>query len=368
MKIKRWFPFNLIGISISFVLDVVHLFWKNVSKSIRLQLILTFVACFLISLFIYSISSSILREYYSIFPLIIALACFIILFYFLTQRKMTYIEELAGGLREISKGNLHYRVVNRSRDELGSLALHINHMTEELQTTIEEERNAEKTKNELITNVSHDLRTPLTSIIGYLRLLKDKNYENEQQAENYLNVAYNKSEKLKSLLENLFEFTKLSHSGVELQLEKVCINELLEQLLEEFVTYAEENQLKLVKMFPADKLMVPIDADKIIRVFENLLTNAVKYSLKPGEIKVMMWEDDENVKICMVNKSEAFRGEELARIFDRFYRAETSRSTETGGSGLGLAIAKSIVNLHGGDIWVENEKNEIRFWVKLKLA
>ncbi len=367
MKTKRWFPFNLISICFNFVLDMVLLFWKNVFESIRLQLILTFIACFLISLFVYSISNFILEEYYSIFPVIIALACFIVLFYFLTQRKMKYIEELAGGLREISKGNLHYRVMNRSRDELGSLALHINHMTEELQSTIEEERNAEKTKNELITNVSHDLRTPLTSIIGYLRLLKDKNYLNEQQAENYLNVAYNKSEKLKSLLENLFEFTKLSHLGVELHLEKVCINELLEQLLEEFVTYAEENQLKLVKMFPAEKLMVSIDADKIIRVFENLLTNAVKYSLKPGDIKVVMWEEESFAKICMVNTGEPLMGEELSRIFDRFYRAETSRSAETGGSGLGLAIAKSIVNLHGGEIWVENEGNEIRFWIKLKL-
>jgi signal transduction histidine kinase len=281
---------------------------------------------------------------------------------------MKYIEELARGLREISKGNLNYRVAARSRDELGSLATSINLMTAELQLTLEEERRAEQTKTELITNVSHDLRTPLTLIMGYLRLLKDKNYESEAQADTYLNIAYSKSEKLKSLIDDLFEYTKLSSKGDTLKLDAVYMNELLEQLLEEMVSYAEDNELNLVRAFPPEKLKVNVDADKMIRVFDNLLTNAVKYSRKPGTVKVLLFREADHVLVRISNNGTPLPQEDLDRLFDRFYRVDASRSSETGGSGLGLAIAKSIIDYHGGDIWAESEGDEIRFWVKLKLA
>ncbi|PYI54057.1 two-component sensor histidine kinase [Paenibacillus flagellatus] len=301
-------------------------------------------------------------------PTLLAVVAFIFLFFWMTKRKMKMIEGLASGLREIAKGNLHYRVHASSRDELGSLADSINLMTAELQQTLEEERRAEATKNELITNVSHDLRTPLTLIMGYLRLLKDKNFESEQQAESYLNIAYSKSEKLKSLIDDLFEYTKLSNKGDTLKLGTVCINELLEQLLEEMVSYAEENDLSVVRAFPPEKLRVNVDADKMIRVFDNLLTNAVKYSRKPGTIRVLLFREAEYVKVRISNNGTPLTQEEVDRLFDRFYRVDPSRSSETGGSGLGLAIAKSIIDYHGGDIWAECEGDEIRFWVRLKLA
>jgi signal transduction histidine kinase len=301
-------------------------------------------------------------------PALLAFVTFIILFFWITKRKTKYIGELAHGLREISKGNLHYRVPARSRDELGSLADSINRMTVELQQTLEEERRAEATKNELITNVSHDLRTPLTLIMGYLRLLKDRNYESDAQADSYVNIAYGKSEKLKSLIDDLFEYTKLSNKGDTLKLDTVCINELLEQLLEEMVSYAEENELNIVRAFPPEKLKVNVDADKMIRVFDNLLTNAVKYSRKPGTIRVLLFREADHVTVRISNNGTPLSQEEVDRLFDRFYRIDPSRSSETGGSGLGLAIAKSIIDYHGGDIWAESEGDEIRFWVRLKLA
>lgn len=301
-------------------------------------------------------------------PTLVALITFIVLFFWITKRKVKYIGELAHGLQEISKGNLNYRVPARSQDELGSLAGSINRMTAELQQTLEEERRAEATKNELITNVSHDLRTPLTLIMGYLRLLKDKNYESTGQADSYINIAYGKSEKLKSLIDDLFEYTKLSNKGDTLKLDTVCINELLEQLLEEMVSYAEDNELNIVRAFPPEKLKVNIDADKMIRVFDNLLTNAVKYSRKPGTIRVLLFRESDSVTVRISNNGTPLTKEETERLFDRFYRIDPSRSSETGGSGLGLAIAKSIIDYHGGDIWAECEGDEIRFWVRLKLA
>jgi signal transduction histidine kinase len=299
---------------------------------------------------------------------IAALVAFILLFYYLTKRKMKYIEELAGGLKQISLGNLDYRVEERSRDELGSLAANMNQMAIELQSTLEEERRAERTKNELITNVSHDLRTPLTLIMGYLRLLQDKGYESEQQADSYVQIAYQKSEKLQSLIEDLFEYTKLTNQGIPLYKERVCINELLEQLTEELVTMTEESGLQLRKSMPSERLMLDLDPGKMIRVFENLLTNAIRYSYKPGEIKLTVTRENGYVNVCLANRGPALTADELPRLFERFYRVDSSRSSVTGGSGLGLAIAKNIVDAHDGVIWAEYIENEIRFWVKLKLA
>lgn len=300
--------------------------------------------------------------------LMTAIASFIFLFYWLTKRKMDYIEHLARGLLEISKGNLKYRVAQKSKDELGSLAANINRMANALQTTIEEERKAERTKNELITNVSHDLRTPLTLIMGYLRLLKDKHFEDTRQADNYIHIAYNKSEKLKALIDDLFEYTKLSSQAIRMNQERVCLNELLEQLSEELVTYAEENGLKLIRDIPSERITVSMDPHKMIRVFENLLSNAVKYSIKPGSVKISLVSEPEFAKICISNYGDPIDEEELPRLFDRFYRVDASRTSASGGSGLGLAIAKSIVEAHQGQIWAECEGNEIRFCVRLSTA
>ncbi|NOU92434.1 HAMP domain-containing protein [Paenibacillus sp. LMG 31456] len=302
------------------------------------------------------------------FTTVSSIIFFIVLFYFLTQQKMRYIEELAGGLITISTGNLNSRVAERSDDELGSLAKNMNLMAEQLQMKIEEERRAERLKNELVTNVSHDLRTPLTLIIGYLRLLNDKNYENEQQAQTYLNIAYNKSEKLNSLIDDLFIYTKLTHQDVPLNKTGIALNDLLEQLLEEFVTPAEEQQIILSRNIPKEKIFVNIDVDQMIRVFENLLGNALKYSPKPGVISISMVKEQRYGIVRIGNMAEELTEQELEELFDRFFRVDASRSSQTGGSGLGLAIAKSIVEAHEGSIGVEQQDGELVFYIKLKLA
>ncbi|WP_367757746.1 ATP-binding protein [Ammoniphilus sp. 3BR4] len=312
------------------------------------------------------------KENDSFIPTLLAFASFILLFYYMTRRRMQEIRDLADGLKEIATGDLNYRVPQRSKDELGSLAENINYMAEKLQDKIEEERQAERTKNELITNVSHDLRTPLTSVLGYLQLLKDKKFENEEQREQYVDIVHAKSEQIVKLVESLFEYTKLSNAGAKLEKREVCLNELLDQLTDELYPLAESSEVKFQKHYhyPPQKVIVRVDPDKIVRAFENLLINAIKYSQKPSDITLSIETDHEKrmIRITFSNACEEMAVTQLNRLFDRFYRVDTSRSSDTGGSGLGLAITKSIIELHQGTIDVKYEEGTIAFIIDLPLS
>lgn len=310
-------------------------------------------------------------EYYASgneFPGVIAiLAAFLLTFYFMTNKKMKYLESVSNGLLEISKGNLDYRIHKYGDDELASLAGNINTMAEELKNKIENERRVEKAKSELITNVSHDLRTPLTSIKGYLGLIKDKRYKEEEDLLQYVNIAYNKSEKLEVLINDLFEYTKLSNNQINMYKQSIALNDLLDQLIDELVPICEENNTEITREFINERITVNIDANKTARVFENLLMNAIRYSLKPGKIKVVLNEEENFAVVSVQNNCDTISEEELDKIFDRFYRVEKSRSSDTGGSGLGLAIAKNIVELQGGSIEAKYNDGYISFEVRFKM-
>lgn len=302
----------------------------------------------------------------SYLALILSFLMFIILFIIITNSKMKYVDEIGIGLKNIAGGNLNYRIRECGNDEIRKIAANINYMAEEISKKILAERNAEKTKADLITNVSHDLRTPLTSIMGYIGLVKDGRYDSEETKNEYLNIAFNKSEKLKVLIEDLFEYTKLNNDGIKINRTEVNINEFLFQLIEELMPIFEENNLKIIKSSSRDKIHVDLDPDKMLRVFENLFTNAIKYSYKPGEISVSIYESEGYANIVIRNKGQHIPKEKIDRLFDRFYRVDESRNAETGGSGLGLAISKNIVELHEGKIYAECYGEDISFVVKLK--
>ncbi|WP_411170010.1 ATP-binding protein [Clostridium sp. MB05] len=310
------------------------------------------------------------NDYYveenSFLALVLSVIMFISIFIIITNKKMKYIEEIASGLRVISNGDLSYRIEERGKDEIKKLAENINNMAEEIETSIESERRAEKTKGELITNVSHDLRTPLTSVMGYIGLVKDGKYEDENMMKEYLNIAFNKSNQLKELIEDLFEYTKLNNKGIALEKTKVNIVEFLSQIIEEYIPIFEENQIEVVKKFVEEKSIVEIDAGKMVRVFENLFSNTIKYSFKPGNVIVSAYENSGFVNIVIRNKGENIPKEKVERLFDRFYRVDEARNSNTKGSGLGLAISKNIVELHNGSIWAECIGNDVSFFIKLK--
>jgi len=299
--------------------------------------------------------------------LILTCIMFVILFITITNKKMKYLDEIAVGLRKIANGNLKYHIEERGADEISKLACNINYMANEINRKIVSERNAEKSKADLITNVSHDLRTPLTSIMGYIGLVKDGKYDNEETKNEYLNIAFNKAEKLKVLIEDLFEYTKLNNDGIKIVKQEVNLTGFLFQLTEELTPIFEENKLSISKKATREKIYVKLDPDKMLRVFENLLTNAIKYSYKPGIIDLMIYESEGDAIVQIKNRGKNISSEKVNKLFERFYRVDESRNTSTGGSGLGLAISKNIVELHGGNIWAECYGEEISFYVRMKV-
>jgi signal transduction histidine kinase len=268
-------------------------------------------------------------------------------------------------LKKIAQGNLEAKIPIESNDELGQLAENINFMTEQLKNSIEEERKAEKMKNELITNVSHDLRTPLTSIIGYLGLVANDNYKDELTLRYYVDIAYSKSLTLKKLIDELFEFTKISYGGIKLNLEKIDLGQLLEQLVEEFVPILNESEMEYRLTSSKEKLFIEGDGSLLVRVFENLLSNAIRYGKEGKYVDINIKSEKDKAVISIINYGETISEMDLPYIFDRFYKVDKSRSQDREGTGLGLAIAKNIIELHGGEIAVYSKNGRTEFQVKL---
>ncbi|MCT4594405.1 MAG: HAMP domain-containing histidine kinase [Anaeromicrobium sp.] len=297
--------------------------------------------------------------------LLLGTITFIAFFLFLTKKAVSYIEEISSGLMEIAKGDLDYKVPVRGGNELSLLAQNINHMESELKIKIAKEREAEITKNQLITNVSHDLRTPLTSIIGYLNLVKDGKYSTEEELKEYSTIAFNRAEKLKVLIDDLFEYTKLTNKGIDLNESSIRLNGMLKQLVDEMIVMADDNNVTLSLHVPNEPVIVKLDGDKMVRVFENLISNSIKYSMKPSIVHIKLYNHMDHVLLSVTNKADTIDPSELTKIFDRFYRLEKSRNSSKGGSGLGLSICKSIVKLHGGNIWAESKNQYVTFNIKL---
>ena len=303
----------------------------------------------------------------SYLAVMISVVIFIVLFFIISNKKTKYLDEIAKGIQCIADGDLEYKIPKNGDDEIANIAINVNNMAEEINSRIKAQQYSEKTKTDLITNVSHDLRTPLTSVMGYISLVKDKKYEDEETKDEYLNIAYNKSEKLKVLIEDLFEYTKLNNNGMKLEKSEINLVDFVSQVSEEMKPYFESENVEQVKTLSDKKIIVSIDPMKMVRVVENLLSNAVKYSYKPGTVVIGVYEKDGYAKIIIKNKGENIPEKKLNKLFDRFYRLDESRSTDLGGTGLGLAISKSIVEMHGGEIWAECYGNDISFHIKLKI-
>ncbi|UHA76070.1 sensor histidine kinase [Paenibacillus sp. 481] len=278
-----------------------------------------------------------------------------------------YLAEITYGLHEIAKGRFEHKIPVKLANDLGMVADSINHMSAQLSRSIQEERNAEKTKNDLITGVSHDLRTPLTSILGFLELIEKDRYQDEVELRYYVNIAYSKATSLKKLIDDLFEYTRMNN-GLPLKLVELDMTDFLRQLVEEFVPYMENEDIVCRIDAPNEAVKVLVDGDRLVRAYENLMSNAIRYGRKGKYIDLVIGQKDRVVFVKMTNYGDPISDRDLPYIFDRFYRAEQSRSKETGGTGLGLAIAKSIIEVHGGTISVHSDHRQTTFETRFPVS
>ncbi|MCK9860629.1 ATP-binding protein [Paenibacillus sp. ATY16] len=332
-------------------------------------LYLTAIAAYSIDMFYLS---PLLREVFDKFGILtmyitVSLVFFFIYFFALSRSTIRYLMRISQGIERIAGGDFESRLPVRGGDELGALAENINKMTAQLKLSIEEERRTERTKAELVTNVSHDLRTPLTSIVGYLGLIEEDRYRDEVELRHYVQIAYEKSTRLKSMIDDLFEYTRTS-GGIGLRLSPINLVEMIGQLAAQFRLQFEQAEVKCRLALPDHSILVDADGDKLVRVFENLVVNAIQYGKEGRQIDIAIWSEGGLAVVEIANYGESLPASVIPLLFERFYRGEQSRSRNTGGSGLGLAIAKNIVELHHGQISAASAEGKTSFKVELPLG
>ncbi|WP_367567588.1 sensor histidine kinase [Lacrimispora sp.] len=298
---------------------------------------------------------------------LLGIGVFTVTFLILQEKSMKYIARISNAMQSISEGDLNVTVDIEGDDEFSVMAASLNKMVGDLKELMDKEREAERTKNELITNIAHDLRTPLTSIIGYLELLSGDSHLDIEMRKKYTGIAYVKTKRLEKLIEDLFGFTKLNYGKISMNVSRVDVVKLLSQLLEEFYpSFVDKNlSYELQSNVPAQ--VISADGNLLARLFDNLINNAIKYGADGKRILVRIHGGEELVTFQVINYGYVIPEEELPLIFNKFYRVEQSRSTNTGGTGLGLAIAKNIVDMHGGTIDVTSDLSGTVFTVKMQV-
>lgn len=277
------------------------------------------------------------------------------------------MNHIIGELHYIAQGHLDHRIPFRLKGNQQHVISSVNALVDSAVKSMDDERKIEKSKDELITNVSHDLRTPLTSIIGYLGLIEDKQYQSEEDILKYTHTAYEKAKQMKTLVEDLFEYTKVQQHGAPVNIMRVDLNQLLEQLTASFELEAQHRGIVISSKVVPNPLMIEADPEKLGRVFNNLVANAFKYGNGASYITIDARQKDDNVVVKVANDGTPIPPKSVDHIFERFYRAEESRSRATGGTGLGLAIVKSIVDLHHGTVKATSNEEETAFIVTLPL-
>ena len=265
-------------------------------------------------------------------------------------RKAVERQKILQGVEQISQGRLEKKI---NLEELTGndrgLADSINHIGDGLLSAVGTATKSERMKTELITNVSHDIKTPLTSIINYVDLLKRENIQ-DPKVNNYIHVLDQKSQRLKNLIEDLVEASKASSGNVALELEKIDFCQLVKQIDGEFQVRFQEARLQMVTTIPENSIYIHADGRRIWRILENLYQNALKYAMKDSRVYIGVVPYNDTVSFVMKNVSASPLNFEAQELTERFIRGDVARTTE--GSGLGLSIAKSLTELHSGEFQV----------------
>nr|WP_243427981.1 HAMP domain-containing sensor histidine kinase [Alkaliphilus hydrothermalis] len=275
------------------------------------------------------------------------------------------LKKLEDATKEIKEGNLDFEIDCHSRDEIGQLCHAFEDMRSKLKESIEIQLQYERNRNELMSNISHDLKTPVTAIKGYVEGIMDGVADSPEKQQRYIKTIHNKAKDMDRLIDELLLYSKLDIKKLPFHFEGVDILQFLQDIIEEYQFDLEEKNITLkLQHHEGDFKEMPLilaDREKLKRVIGNIVDNAVKYMKKDiGKIDILLSntpEEEASIQVEIQDNGQGIPKEHLPFIFDRFYRVDPSRNSATGGSGLGLAIAKRIIQEHGGRIWGESQLN-----------
>ncbi len=316
-------------------------FWRN---SIILTLILYFCRDYMLLLFLLSLGFS-------------WLVCTI---HFI-RLPLDYLDEMVEAAEQLTQPDDEPIILS---PELSILEEHLNWAHSQALRNQRAAKEAEQRKNDLVVYLAHDLKTPLTSVIGYLTLLRDEPDLSPALRTRYTGVALDKAERLEDLINEFFDITRFNLTRMELEKCPCDLSRMLQQVVSEFSPMLEEHDLTAVLSLP-ETLSYSCDPDKLARVFDNLLRNACHYSTAGTAVEISAREETEGIVLTFINTGITIPEDKLSRIFEQFFRLDSSRATRTGGAGLGLAIAKEIVELHGGTISAQSSGGLTEFTVRL---
>ncbi|MWV43734.1 HAMP domain-containing protein [Paenibacillus sp. HJL G12] len=296
--------------------------------------------------------------------LIIFVPLAILFFFLFTKPYATYFKKISQGIHHLAEGDFSHEVRISSKDEFGTIGKDVNIAMRMLQEAVERGDYAESSKDQLVLNLAHDLRTPLTSVIGYLDLILQDPELSPDQAKHYTTIAYTKSQRLQKLIDELFEITRMNYGRMTLDKRRFDLSELLMQLCEELYPVFEKNDMT-ARLAVARPLNITADGELLARVFENLLTNSVRYGSDGRFIDVRGFIDEEETVVQVINYGDCIDPEDLPHIFDMLYTGDKARTQPSGSTGIGLYITKNIVEQHGGTVSVQSGPIETLFEVRL---
>ncbi len=285
------------------------------------------------------------------------------LLYKLLNKIFSYVFAVSESADKLFDKNVEY--INLP-PEMVEVEKKLNHFKTEAIKNERLARENEQKKNELIVYLAHDIKTPLTSMIGYLSLLSEIKDMPQEQRNRYIDIALDKSYRLEYLINELFDVARFNSEKIVLEKEEINLNLMLEQIADDFYPTLKEMNKK-INFTSDEKTILYADPDKLSRVFNNLIKNAVNYSKENTDIDISILNKENQATVKITNKGKQIPKEKLDKIFEKFYRLDSSRTSKTGGSGLGLAIAKEIVELHGGRIYAESDMKETTFSVILPI-
>ena len=288
------------------------------------------------------------------------------LYFLLAKSTVKRLGNIQGAISQIRDGGYRVMLPNDKADCLGELERDINAMAMQIENAFRTKEEMEQSKDDFIVNIAHDLRTPLTSIIGYLSFLTERELDPEISAK-YAAIAYEKAGQLESLVESLFDIAHFAMDSVPLNKEAVNLKKMLMQKQDEMFPQLHSAEMEIHLDVPETLPRINMDSELMARAFDNLIVNAVRYASEGRilDIRVVLGED--HVLLSFVTHANPVPESELEHIFDKLYRLEKSRSVQTGGTGLGLSISRRIVELHGGTLTARQAEGGTAFDISLPL-